>query len=549
MLARLTLDIIDHDSIVEVDPIIREVELPENSDRIIDEVEEMVLGLREGATRTLTTTYLKTLSHKKAQLAQASLGGDLTVNATPYRVDGEIGRLTFPTYALTTGSKTVWNSATDLFAALGPREYYRTAGMTELVLTMAGDMSYRKAVRLFNRVRHEESDPTPVRTVAAIVEREGTAMQAQIEELATAELTAHGFAAEGQPLAGTEVNGLPMAEARLPPAQVAESLAAYNAARPEALQIPLEAANEFYEDPTRVVNASIDDVGVKKQKPQRERPRMSAEPPTTGASPGPTASPPEAETPAKKPREYVHNTIAHVQITAGWYILNGFGTVPVLQFLVAFLLSNGVLSTHYLQFFVDGQRTLHAAILERLAWFGSKRILLDWFHLKEKCAKELSTLCRGTKIRNAVLSRLLTLLWRGRVDAAIAYLRALDPDKIKSGQSVETLIGYFERNRDYIPCYALRKQLGLRNSSNRGEKANDLCVAGRQKHQGMSWSKAGSVALASVVTVSRNQQLIRWSRTHHLNFQWVAWRRFSDPVHRKDRKAMLSTNLLPIEIR
>ncbi len=383
MLARLTLDIIDHDGIVEVDPIIREVELPENSDRIIDEVEAMVLDLKEGATRTLTTTYLKTLSHKQAQLAQARLGGDLTVNATPYRVDGEIGRLTFPTYALTTGSKTVWNSVTDLFAALGPREYYRTAGMTELMLTTAGDLSYRKAVRLFNRVRHEESDPTPVRTGAAIVEREGTAMQAQMEERATEALTAHGFAAEGQPLADTEVTGLPMAEARLPQAQVAEALAAYNAARPDALRIPLEAAKAFYEDPTRVVNVSIDDVGVKKQKPQRERLQMSAEPPTTASSPGPTTSPPEAETPAKTPREYVHHTIAHVQTTAGWYILNGFGTVPVLRLLVAFLLSAGVLSTHYWQFFVDGQRTLHAAILERLAWFGS--LLSDQKLLTQAC--------------------------------------------------------------------------------------------------------------------------------------------------------------------
>ncbi|MCL4522135.1 MAG: hypothetical protein M1415_11285 [Firmicutes bacterium] len=202
--------------------------------------------------------------------------------------------------------------------------------------------------------------------------------------------------------------------------------------------------------------------------------------------------------------------------------MNGVGTVPVLQVLVAFLLPNDVLSTHYLQCFVDGQRTLQAAIVEPLAWFGSKRILLDWFPLKVKCAKELSTRCRGAKIRNAVLARLLTLLWRGRVDAAIAYLRDLDPEKIKAEQSVETLIGYFERNRDHIPCYALRKQLGLRNSSHRGEKANDRCVAGRQKHQGMGGSKTGSVALASVVTLSRNQPLIRWSQTHRLEFQWVA---------------------------
>ncbi len=99
-----------------------------------------------------------------------------------------------------------------------------------------------------------------------------------------------------------------MAEARLPQVQVAGALAAYNAARPQALRIPLEAAKAFYEDPTRVVNVSIDDVGMKKQQPQRERPQMFAEPPTTASSPGPTTSPPEAETPAKKPREYVHNT-------------------------------------------------------------------------------------------------------------------------------------------------------------------------------------------------------------------------------------------------
>jgi len=207
------------------------------------------------------------------------------------------------------------------------------------------------------------------------------------------------------------------------------------AAQPEALQIPLEAANAFDEDPTQVVNVSIDDVWVKKQKPHRKRSRMAAEPPPTGAS----AS---GEAPVKPPRAYVFNPIAQVHTTAGWFVLNGFGAVSVLPLLVAFLLSNDVLSTHDLQCFVDGQRTLPAALFEPLAWFGSKRILLDWFPLKVKCAKELNALCRGGKIRNAVLARLLTLLWRGRVDAAVACLRDLDPEKMKPGQSVETLIGY-----------------------------------------------------------------------------------------------------------
>ncbi len=93
---------------------------------------------------------------------------------------------------------------------------------------------------------------------------------------------------------------LPIADACLPQAQVAEARAAYNATRPEALQIPADAAKEFYEEPTRVVNVSIDDVGMKKQKLHRKQPRGSDAPPISEVSPTPTASLPEAETPAKK---------------------------------------------------------------------------------------------------------------------------------------------------------------------------------------------------------------------------------------------------------
>ena len=113
-------------------------------------------------------------------------------------------------------------------------------------------------------------------------------------------------------------------------------------------------------------------------------------------------------------------------------------------------------------------------------------------------------------------------MWLGKLDDAIAFLQQIQPEKVKSGQSVDRLIGYFERNRDYIPCYALRKQLGLRNSSNRGEKANDLCVAERQKHNGMSWSKKGSVALATVISLHLNNEQDHWRSNHKLSFSWAS---------------------------
>jgi len=110
----------------------------------------------------------------------------------------------------------------------------------------------------------------------------------------------------------------------------------------------------------------------------------------------------------------------------------------------------------------------------------------------------------------------------GQYDLVIAFLQQIQPENLKSGQSVARLIGYFERNRDYIPCYALRKQLGLRNSSNKGEKANDLCVAERQKHNGMSWSKTGSVALATVISLHLNNEQDHWRSNHKLSFSWAS---------------------------
>ena len=127
---------------------------------------------------------------------------------------------------------------------------------------------------------------------------------------------------------------------------------------------------------------------------------------------------------------------------------------------------------------------------------------------------------KGRVIRNALLEQLLPCLWHGCVDRAIAVLQAVEPSQIKNQAELETLIDYLQRNRPYLPCYSVRKQLGLRNSSNLGEKANDLIVSDRQKHNGMSWSKSGSAALAAVSALARNQEYKRWFQTGTLSFSF-----------------------------
>ena len=75
---------------------------------------------------------------------------------------------------------------------------------------------------------------------------------------------------------------------------------------------------------------------------------------------------------------------------------------------------------------------------------------------------------------------------------------------------VNNLLGYFQKKGAAITCYALRAKLGLRNSSNPVEKANDLVVAGRQKHNGMAWSPEGSGALAALQMIYLNNQPDLW---------------------------------------
>jgi hypothetical protein len=90
------------------------------------------------------------------------------------------------------------------------------------------------------------------------------------------------------------------------------------------------------------------------------------------------------------------------------------------------------------------------------------------------------------------------------------YLRQIPPEDIKRRASLERLAGYFERNRTWIPCYALRARLGLPNSSNPVERSNNLVTASRQKHNGMSWSKPGSQALTALSAVVLNGHTNTW---------------------------------------
>lgn len=422
-------------------------------------------------------------------------------NTWPYRVDGELGRIEFPTYQACQDGTILYDTARELFSPLGCWERYQTIGFKELAFIHGmTERSSRKTETFINRIRHQEG-ATGSTTLRTSAEREGKQVLACLEQTATDVLLRAGFTETGEPLTATPLGQEEVAV--LSPEQITTALAACEVAPDERRE--MEQNPVPYEQPNETVNISIDDVVVKHQKQHRTGQR--------------TQNVLDADT--ARDRKYVHNTVAHIQHHQQSYCITGQGVPAVLRIVLGYLLANSCLDFR-LQFFVDGQKTLHAAILRAFSWFRNVGMILDWYHLEDKCKRQLSLAMKGRVQRNALLERVTPLLWHGRVDSAITVLQNVPKKHLKNPDEIQRLLGYVERNRPYLPCYEIRKRLGLRNSSNIGEKMNDLLVSDRQKHNGMSWSVDGSSALAALEALKRNDAYHHWFTYHEIELKQAA---------------------------
>jgi hypothetical protein len=424
-------------------------------------------------------------------------------NRWPYRVDGELGRIEFPTYRVCQDDTTLYDTARELFVPLGCWERYQTAGFKEIAcIRGVTEESYNKTAILINRIRHQP-DATGSTTLRASAEREGRQALECLDRTTTAILEAEGFAPTGQPL--TSTSDWTREAVVISSQHVTEAIDACGLTERERTEV--EGNPVLYESSAETVNVSIDDVVVKQQKFHRRSPEEDDEM--------------VEDTDETTGRKYVHNTVAHLQHQEQSYCITGQGVPGVLRVVLGYLLTHAWL-TDRLQFFVDGQKTLQAAIFRAFTWFTNVGMLLDWYHLKDKCARQLSLAMNGATLRNEALAVLIHLLWYGRVDSAITFLQNLPKSSLKKSDEIRVLIGYLERNRPYIPCYEVRKRLGLRNSSTIGEKMNDLLVSNRQKHKGMSWSERGSGAIAALEALKRNNQYQHWFEYHEIELKEAA---------------------------
>ena len=104
--------------------------------------------------------------------------------------------------------------------------------------------------------------------------------------------------------------------------------------------------------------------------------------------------------------------------------------------------------------------------------------------------------------------KIQSMLWFFDLSGLLKYLQELKRySNAEREAGLDSAISYINRKRKLLPCYAVRKALGLPNSSNPVERSNDQIVALRQKHNASSWSQLGSNALAQIKCAQLNGQL------------------------------------------
>lgn len=102
--------------------------------------------------------------------------------------------------------------------------------------------------------------------------------------------------------------------------------------------------------------------------------------------------------------------------------------------------------------------------------YASYHIVLDWYHITVSIMQMLSMALSG-KIdqKRGYRSELTRPLWHGDVSGALSILNSfVKKNLVRNSTAFDRVSKYLLKKQDEISCYALRKHMGLPNSSSQG---------------------------------------------------------------------------------
>lgn len=254
-------------------------------------------------------------------------------------------------------------------------------------------------------------------------------------------------------------------------------------------------------------------------------------------------------------KTYVKHWTIHVEADGKIYRIHHLVEAQAYKQLLALLIRNRLLG-RYLVFLMDGETKIFDAV-ERYFGCWDHAVYLDYHHLQEKIYELMSGMIIAKRVDDpsapveyyktgskkgqrkpaaqTSLSRLYAkeaslMAWVGNAAALVTYIRMIPKEYVKNEAIRDKLLTYIENKQNWITCYALRKKIGLKNSSNSVELTNQLLVSERQKNRLMSWRDVNSSAIASITSVYLNGDSEQWLQDGTLSFELRAWKALTDDV-------------------
>lgn len=393
---------------------------------------------------------------------------------------------------------------------LRAKEHYRTQGYRQTMFYEGvSESSFRIVCTSFNRrVRQDQNKGLSPSSLQYELQSEAKQIELNYERQSQQILSKHDFDEQGEPQQSCSIEKETTRKACSKAVKFAFAEMCEQAPDRLSGELKLEASD--YEDQASTVYIGIDDVCNKRQKKKREK--TTTEIKLSNERSGGKKK--------YKKRKFLFHTVVKIVAKEGNYSLTASKLRGVWPLLIALLLHNNFIRRRWI-LLVDGQRSLHEGLAGLLKW-RPLHLILDWYHLRKKIHMQLYMAVSTSEQRDDIMLKLEQLAWHGLSQQAIDLVKQIPENLIKKQKPLDVLIGYFERNEKLIPNYAMRKKLGLVCSSNRVEKENDFIISARQKHKGMSWTRNGSNAMATITAVKRNKQTEHWLQNNTISLSVAA---------------------------
>ncbi len=210
------------------------------------------------------------------------------------------------------------------------------------------------------------------------------------------------------------------------------------------------------------------------------------------------------------PHHFWELRTARLTTQQGYRYVSGSGPAFLQQLLAMLLLALGTQSS--LLLIADGARWIRDFFTQFLAVVADKQMILDWYHLRQKCREFCRRIAATPDAQADLLRRLSRRLWQGKLDRALRLLVAYRSQALDT-HALDRFIAYLLARQPFLANDRQRRIDQRFIGSGHVEKANDLLAAKRQKVGGMQWSLSTSDALASLRTLFLNQGWDRyWER-------------------------------------